>query len=67
MEKNAIKTQGDFDRQMNELQEELRNIMCPLKLREEDLRVELGELSLKKQNYTSSSMSRSSTGLTFAR
>lgn len=48
MEKNTIKTQGDFDRQMNELQEELRNIMCPLKQREEDLSVVLGELSLKK-------------------
>lgn len=46
--KKTIKTQGDFDKQMNTWQEELRNIMLPIKQREDELRVELGELSIMR-------------------
>lgn len=46
--KKTIKTQGDFDKQMNSLQQELRNIMNPITQRENELRVEIAELNVKK-------------------
>lgn len=48
--KKNIKTQGDFDKQMNTWQEELRNIMVPIIQRENELRVELGELNVQKSD-----------------
>lgn len=46
--KKTIKTQGDFDKQMNTWQEELRDIMLPIHTREDELRVELCQLHVKK-------------------
>lgn len=43
-----IRTQGDFDKEMNALQNEVRNIVTPIKQREEVLQIELAELYLKK-------------------
>lgn len=43
-----IKTQGDFDKEMNALQDEVRKIVTPIKQREEVLQIELAELHLKK-------------------
>lgn len=48
MESTTIKTQADFASAMNTLQEELRNVMLPLKEREGELLVELGEINVMK-------------------
>jgi len=46
----TIKTQGDFEQQMNTLQEELCQAMLPNIQREDELRVELGELNVQRSN-----------------
>ena len=50
MAKKTIKTQGDFDKQMSQWQEELRDIMVPMKEREDKLCIELGELHSQKSD-----------------
>ena len=50
--RRPIRIQSDFDKQMNAWQYELREIMLPIKTKEDELMVEIGKLNVKKSELT---------------
>lgn len=46
--RKTIKTQGDFDKAMNALQNELRSIVLPMRQEEDKLKLQIGEWHVRR-------------------